>query len=155
MAKLTNYTAGARGINLKAGGTHWLEPGESVDLEDDAIVGDVPDLGKPGAAHIEGVALADMNRAQLEATMRAEADFSGASDDKLREAIQKARDAKAKATDGPDLSVLNANVTDLPGKLAELDLDHLVALRQAEADGQARKGALAAIDDAIAAKQAS
>lgn len=48
MKKLTNHTPGARGVNLTDGTTRWLEPGETVELDPKSIVGDVPDLGKPG-----------------------------------------------------------------------------------------------------------
>ncbi|WEK42976.1 MAG: hypothetical protein P0Y64_16785 [Candidatus Sphingomonas colombiensis] len=45
MKSFTNHTAGPRGINLLAGGTRWLEPGETVELDPEAIAGAVPDLG--------------------------------------------------------------------------------------------------------------
>jgi len=40
-----NFARGPRGINLKNGSTHWLEPGESVELKKEDIAGDLPDLG--------------------------------------------------------------------------------------------------------------
>ena len=49
MKTFTNYTQGARGINLKDGTTHWLEPGASAEIDLKEIVGEVPDLGKKPA----------------------------------------------------------------------------------------------------------
>jgi hypothetical protein len=46
--KVTNYTAGPRGINLEGGGTQWVEPGETVTIDKDKVVGNLPDFGKPG-----------------------------------------------------------------------------------------------------------
>lgn len=49
MKTFTNHTAGARGINLKGGGTHWIEPGETVELDPETFAdGPLPDFGKPG-----------------------------------------------------------------------------------------------------------
>lgn len=45
MKKLTNHMAGARGINLKGGGTRWIEPGETIEIDADTIEGKLPDLG--------------------------------------------------------------------------------------------------------------
>lgn len=50
MKTFTNYTAGPRGINIEGGSTVWIEPGQSVEIDDKTIVGDVPDLGKKGDA---------------------------------------------------------------------------------------------------------
>jgi hypothetical protein len=50
MKKLTNYQLGPRGVNTKAG-TVWIDPGQTVEIDEKSIIGDVPDLGKkPGAA---------------------------------------------------------------------------------------------------------
>lgn len=50
MKKLTNYQLGPRGVNTKAG-TVWIDPGQSVEIDADDIIGEVPDLGKkPGAS---------------------------------------------------------------------------------------------------------
>lgn len=50
MKKLTNYQLGPRGVNTKAG-TVWIDPGQTVEIDADDIIGDVPDLGKkPGAS---------------------------------------------------------------------------------------------------------
>jgi hypothetical protein len=50
MKKLTNYHLGPRGVNTKAG-TVWIDPGQSVEIDADDIIGEVPDLGKkPGAS---------------------------------------------------------------------------------------------------------
>lgn len=46
MASFTNYAPGARGVNLKIGTTVWIEPGETVEIADDDIHGNLPDLGK-------------------------------------------------------------------------------------------------------------
>lgn len=54
MKKLTNYQLGPRGVNTKSG-TVWIDPGQTVEIDADDIVGDVPDLGKkPGAAASSG-----------------------------------------------------------------------------------------------------
>lgn len=53
MKEFTNHTPGARGINLVDGTTRWIEPGETIELDPKAIVGDVPDLGKKGAAPVD------------------------------------------------------------------------------------------------------
>lgn len=53
MKEFTNHTPGARGINLVDGTTRWIEPGETVELDPKSIVGDVPDLGKKGAAPVD------------------------------------------------------------------------------------------------------
>lgn len=53
MKEFTNHTPGARGINLADGTTRWIEPGETVELDPKMIVGDVPDLGKKGAAPVD------------------------------------------------------------------------------------------------------
>ena len=45
MKTVTNYQAGARGVNLKNGTTVWVEPGQTVDIEGE-IAGDLPDFGK-------------------------------------------------------------------------------------------------------------
>lgn len=47
MAKFTNNAAGARGINLADGTTHWLEPGQSVTFTKDELAesGAHPDMG--------------------------------------------------------------------------------------------------------------
>lgn len=50
MKKLTNHTIGPRGVNLKDGTTRWIDPGQTVEIEAGDIVGEVPDLGKPGDA---------------------------------------------------------------------------------------------------------
>lgn len=66
MKKLTNHTAGPRGINLKDGGTHWVEPGAEIHVtgkgdekdpyvvevngEKQTVSGALPDFGKPSDA---------------------------------------------------------------------------------------------------------
>lgn len=47
MKTFTNHQPGPRGINIKGGGTTWIESGQSVEIDPDTIEGDVPDLGKP------------------------------------------------------------------------------------------------------------
>jgi hypothetical protein len=47
MKSFTNHTAGARGINIEGGTTTWIEPGHTVEIDPETIVGDVPDLGRP------------------------------------------------------------------------------------------------------------
>lgn len=56
---------------------------------------------------------------------------------------------------GPDLSILDGSVEVVKSGLAAIDLDHLDALKTAEANGKNRSGALTAIDEAIAAKLAA
>lgn len=50
MKKLTNHHDGPRGINLTNGGTRWIEPGETIEIDAKDIAGDIPDLGKPSDA---------------------------------------------------------------------------------------------------------
>lgn len=50
MKSFTNHTAGPRGINVEGGITHWIEPGQTVEIDAKTIVGDVPDLGKASDA---------------------------------------------------------------------------------------------------------
>jgi len=49
MKKLTNHTLGPRGVNTKSG-TVWIEPGETVEIDEKEIVGSLPDLGKKASA---------------------------------------------------------------------------------------------------------
>lgn len=49
MKKFTNYMPGRRGINTDTG-TVWLDPGQTVEIDPKAIIGDVPDLGKKSNA---------------------------------------------------------------------------------------------------------
>ena len=53
MKKLTNHTLGPRGVNTK-GGTVWIEPGETVEIDEKEIVGALPDLGKKASASAAG-----------------------------------------------------------------------------------------------------
>jgi hypothetical protein len=50
MKSFTNHTAGPKGVNLNDGSTHWIEPGETVEIDPDTISGKLPDLGKPSRA---------------------------------------------------------------------------------------------------------
>jgi hypothetical protein len=50
MKTFTNHTAGPRGINIEGGTTTWIEPGQTVKIHPETIVGPVPDLGKPADA---------------------------------------------------------------------------------------------------------
>jgi hypothetical protein len=54
--------------------------------------------------------------------------------------------------DGPDLTILEGSVTSVKAALDGLDLDHLQALRAAEAGSKNRPTALSAIDAEITAK---
>jgi hypothetical protein len=63
-------------------------------------------------------------------------------------------DADAGDATEPDLSILDSSVADMKAKLDALDLGHLKALRAAETAGKNRQSALAAIDEAVAAKPA-
>lgn len=49
MAQYTNTAPGLRGINMKDGGTHWVEPGETVELTKADVVKAHADI-KEGAA---------------------------------------------------------------------------------------------------------
>lgn len=53
MKKLTNHTLGPRGVNTK-GGTVWIDPGETVEIDEKEIVGALPDLGKKASASAAG-----------------------------------------------------------------------------------------------------
>ena len=66
MKTLTNYTAGARGINLQDGSTRWIEPGETVEIDANTINGTLPDLGKPGDGTSEQSQEIDTLRAENE-----------------------------------------------------------------------------------------
>jgi len=49
MKTLTNHTIGPKGVNLKNGTTRWIEPGETIEIDDKELVGGLPDLGKPAS----------------------------------------------------------------------------------------------------------
>jgi hypothetical protein len=76
MASYTNHASGARGINLKAGGTRWIEPGETVELDADEIAGDIPDLGKAPDDGKLDAANADLT-GQVDALKAENADLQG------------------------------------------------------------------------------
>lgn len=63
MKTFTNHTAGSRGINLKGGGTRWVEPGETVEIDADTIEGKLPDFGKPASEDSDHADLAARNAA--------------------------------------------------------------------------------------------
>jgi len=44
---VTNYTPGPKGINLDDGSTVWVEPGQTLDIGDLRVKGDLPEFGKP------------------------------------------------------------------------------------------------------------
>ncbi|BAK66883.1 hypothetical protein SLG_22080 [Sphingobium sp. SYK-6] len=75
MKKLTNHTAGPKGVNLKNGTTRWIEPGETVEIDAGDIVGDVPDLGKAGKAEPDDAALIDAVQAENAALKKEVADL--------------------------------------------------------------------------------
>lgn len=50
MTTFTNYTQGPRGINIQGGSTLWVEPGQTVEVEESNIQGTVPDMGQSGDA---------------------------------------------------------------------------------------------------------
>lgn len=56
MTSFTNYTSGPKGFNLKAGGTAWVDPGETIELDEADIAGTKPDLGKAPATDEESAA---------------------------------------------------------------------------------------------------
>jgi hypothetical protein len=72
MAKITNFHAGPRGINMKDGTTVWVEPGQTVDIDKGKVNGDMPDMGseadlkKAAAANADDLAAANARIAELE-----------------------------------------------------------------------------------------
>jgi hypothetical protein len=79
MPKLTNYTPGPRGINMKDGTTVWIEPGASADIDKNKVNGDLPDLGKESdakadtKANDDALATKDARIAELEAQVKDQA----------------------------------------------------------------------------------
>lgn len=67
MKKITNHQPGPRGINLVGGGTRWVEPGETVEIDAKTIDGDLPDFGKAGEASADATAEIDRLKAALAA----------------------------------------------------------------------------------------
>lgn len=108
MKTFTNHTPGARGINLKGGATHWLEPGQSVDLDPKEIVGAVPDLGKAptaGESADNPTEVAEL-RSALDAITRER--------DDLKTEVAELR--KEAAASGPDPELIKAAVDGLNPK---------------------------------------
>jgi hypothetical protein len=67
--KKTNHQPGPRGINLKGGATHWVEPGQTVEIEtkkvdgkDKSFIdgievqGELPDFGRKADAQADAAA---------------------------------------------------------------------------------------------------
>ena len=75
MKKLTNHTAGPKGINLKDGSTKWIEPGETAEIDAGAIVGEIPDLGKASKAEPEDADLIDAIQTENAALKKEVADL--------------------------------------------------------------------------------
>lgn len=103
MKTFTNHTAGPRGFNVEGQGTVWLDPGESIKLDPESIVGALPDLGKasdaePGDTSELGalkVQIADLTKqvesltGERDAAVKANADLT-----KQVEALTKPADKK-------------------------------------------------------------
>jgi cytolysin (calcineurin-like family phosphatase) len=85
MKTLTNYTAGARGINLKSGGTRWLEPGETAEIDPKEIVGPLPDLGKKADQAAADTGEVDALRSQVDSLTTQLADSATANTALLQE----------------------------------------------------------------------
>lgn len=72
MKRLTNHTAGPRGVTMKDGGVVWIKPGQSVSVDADEIAA-MPDLGdKPKVerdADAEALSDAQAEVAALKATV--------------------------------------------------------------------------------------
>jgi len=47
MASITNNSAGMRGINLRSGGTLWVDVGQTVEYDEKDVVGALPDMSGP------------------------------------------------------------------------------------------------------------
>ena len=71
MKSFTNHQPGPRGINLKGGGTTWVEPGETVEIDEDTIEGSLPDFGKP-AAHADQLDAANTALTEQVASLEAQ-----------------------------------------------------------------------------------
>lgn len=90
MAKVTNTAEGPRGVILNDGTTHYLEPGESADLDlhedHDLYPGVVKGSGRKAAesASDEPKPLAKMNKTELLAAA-ADAGVTAAADDEGKE----------------------------------------------------------------------
>jgi hypothetical protein len=50
MAKFTNTAVGARGINIEGGETVWVEPGQTVDVDEKTVAHAHEDIKKGEAA---------------------------------------------------------------------------------------------------------
>jgi len=104
MTKVTNTAAGPRGVILADGSTHYLEAGETADLDlhKDHDLYEGVEKGGPKAkanedpSKEEPKALSKMNKAELLETAKAEgvAVADDASNKDIADAIAKAREAK-------------------------------------------------------------
>lgn len=73
MKKFTNHTQGAKGITLTDGTTRWVEPGDSVEIDEKLISGKVPDMGKAGkSASADDDALDDLKAQVADLTKQVE-----------------------------------------------------------------------------------
>ena len=64
MGKYTNNAPGARGINLKGGGTRYLAPGETAEIDDgdvEGVHGDI-DVGEPDDDGLASMKVADLKK---------------------------------------------------------------------------------------------
>lgn len=75
MKKLTNHTAGPKGVNRKDGSTLWIEPGQTVEIDTADIVGEIPDLGKAQKASKEDDDLIDAIQTENAALKKEVADL--------------------------------------------------------------------------------
>lgn len=53
MKKFTNHTQGTRGIRTETGMV-WIDPGQTVEVDPKAIVGEIPDLGEKSDGPADG-----------------------------------------------------------------------------------------------------
>ncbi|MEH3121179.1 MAG: hypothetical protein PGN16_04230 [Sphingomonas phyllosphaerae] len=114
MKTFTNHTAGSRGINLKGGGTRWIEPGETVEIDPDTIDGKLPDFGKPAS---------DAGVADEIDTLRARVETLEAENADLRAQLEAASAADGTKGNQPDAELIRAAVE----RLNVMNDDHWTA----------------------------
>ena len=120
--KVTNYRAGPRGINLDDGSTVWIEPGETRDISDLKVKGDLPDFGKPADQ-------ADRDADEVEA---------------LRARVA---ELEAQLKGGAEPGPLDQSVEKLAAHLETIsDADEVERLLNAEKAGKSRQGAITALE---------
>lgn len=120
--KVTNYRPGPRGINLEDGSTVWLEPGETRDISDLKVKGDLPDFGKA-------------------------ADQADRDADEVVSLRARVAELEAKLKAGEEPGPLDQSVEKLTAHLETVtDADDVERLLNAEKAGKSRQGAIAALE---------